>query len=135
MKKIILLTLLLLSVTIPTFANDPIDEPGRHEQQRAEQQIQKEQYYKRAINNQIYFLPQDQFNDRSPSFVYFIKEFKNGFQRGQRLVGNMGTDQEYVLYVIGSNNNTTFALLEHGNPNDIQRYDRMLIGTRYGNPE
>jgi len=124
MKKIILLTLIFLTFTLPTFANEPIGEQGQYERQRAEQTALKQQYYNWAMNNQLYFLPQDQISNRHQSYIYFIKDFKNGFQRGQRLISNMRTDQECILYVIGSNDSTTFALLERGNPNDIQRYDQ-----------
>ena len=101
------------------------EQQSRHKNQQQEFEQLKAQYFSRAQNNEIYLLPQDfRF---TTTYTYHIKEFKNGFQRGQRLVGNMGTDQEYFLRVVDITDETAIALLETGNPNDIQRYDRMLI--------
>lgn len=119
MKKTVLLVFLVLAFTTScAFAH-------HHHDQQQEYETLKAQYYPKAQNNEIYLLPQD-FRHIS-TYTYFIKEFKGGFQKGQLLVGNMGTDQAYYLRVVDTTDDTAITLLEQGNPNDVQRYDRELI--------
>ncbi len=122
---------LVFSTSLAFAAYENPKRPGYRPQPKSHIQTLKEKYYPRAANNEIYILPQDLY---SSSFVYFIKEFRGGFQKGQRLIGNMGTDQQYFLYVIDNTDDTAIALLEEGNPNDIRRYDRLLIAV-YDTPK
>lgn len=123
LKRVFLLVLLFFVMTSPVMAHD--HDSDQHQQQRHEIQELKAKYYHRASNNEIYILPQD-FHHTS-TYVYFIKEFKGGFQKGQRLIGHMGLDDQYFLQVIETSDDSAIAVLEEGNPNSIQRYDRLLI--------
>lgn len=131
MKKVLLFAfLLLISTSLPALAADRQDEPI-HQQQKAEQKALRDKYYKQAMNNEIYFLPGDKVSDYKQDYTYQIKEFKGGFQIGQRLIGRWGTENEYMLYVVKTTKDTVYALLERGDPSSVRRYDSLFIALKH----
>jgi hypothetical protein len=132
MKKIFAVLLLMTVVFSPVTTQAYERDEHHHHQQQEEYNRLKAEYYPQARNNEIYLLPQD-FR-YSSTYVYYIREFKDGYIKGQLLVGKLGFDnQEYYLRVVDMSDDRAITVLESGNPNNVERFDRLLIATNEPN--
>lgn len=103
--------------------DDPDQDPNTPPPPPAYHESFEDRFFRQASNNELYLLPED----RPGSDEYYIKEFKGGFHRGQRLVGNMYTDHEYYLRVVDTYNDHVIAVFDGGDRRAIHRFDRLLI--------
>lgn len=133
MKKLFAVLLLMAVFFYPVTTQAYEQEEHHHyRQQQEEYNRLKAEYYPQARNNEIYLLPQD-FRCSS-TYVYYIREFKNGYIKGQLLVGKLGLDdQAYYLRVVDMSDDSAIAVLESGNSNNVERFDRLLIATQEPN--